>query len=259
MDSRKRPYRPSQHRQHPYNRPPRPQPAEFPQPGYSGPSPAKTANYDANAFAQYGYDPNSAAYYYGAYTQPGTEYAAPVAAAYYSPAGPTSSQPGTANAQTIGPMYPGTTPYGPLPPGTATPSGGESSTSSKPKKRKIVRAAGGEIWEDNTLNEWDENDYRLFAGDLGNEVTDDMLTKAFSKYPTFLKAKVVRDKKTGKTRGFGFISFKDPTDYSKAWREMNGKYVGNRPIKLRKSTWKDRNIDKKRLKNGEILLMPRHQ
>ena len=26
-------------------------------------------------------------------------------------------------------------------------------------------------------------------------------------------------------------------------REMDGKYVGNRPIKLRKSTWKERNID----------------
>lgn len=26
-------------------------------------------------------------------------------------------------------------------------------------------------------------------------------------------------------------------------REMDGKYVGNRPIKLRKSSWKDRNFD----------------
>ncbi|KAJ1982122.1 hypothetical protein H4R35_000441 [Dimargaris xerosporica] len=250
MESRKRPYRPSQHRQHPYNRPS--------QPGYSGPA-AVAPSYDASAYAQYSYDPTSAAYYYGTYSQPGPDYAASVGAAataYYPPAGP--SQPGPTAAQTIGPVYPGAPPYGPSLPG-ATPSGSEPSTSAKPKKRKIVRAAGGEVWEDNTLNEWDENDYRLFAGDLGNEVTDDLLAKAFGKYPSFLKAKVIRDKKAGKTRGFGFISFKDPTDYSKAWREMNGKYVGNRPIKLRKSTWKDRNIDKKRLKNGEILLMPRHQ
>ena len=29
----------------------------------------------------------------------------------------------------------------------------------------------------------------------------------------------------------------------KAMREMNGKYVGNRPIKLKKSNWRDRNIE----------------
>jgi hypothetical protein len=32
----------------------------------------------------------------------------------------------------------------------------------------------------------------------------------------------------------------DPQDFLKALKEMNGKYVGNRPIKVRKSDWKDR-------------------
>ncbi|KAL6504567.1 hypothetical protein OROGR_026490 [Orobanche gracilis] len=51
---------------------------------------------------------------------------------------------------------------------------------------------------------------------------------------------VVRDKRTGKTKGYGFISFCNPTDLVGALKEMNGKYVGNRPIKLRKSTWTER-------------------
>jgi RNA recognition motif-containing protein len=66
------------------------------------------------------------------------------------------------------------------------------------------------------------DDFRLFAGDLGNEVTDDILIRAFNKYPSFLKAKVVRDKRTNKTKGFGFVSFKDPNDFSRAMKEMNG-------------------------------------
>ncbi|KAI8842554.1 hypothetical protein BC829DRAFT_364238 [Chytridium lagenaria] len=115
------------------------------------------------------------------------------------------------------------------------------------KKKKIVRAAGGEVWEDPTLHEWDSNDFRLFCGDLGNEVTDDMLFRAFGKYQSLIKAKVVRDKKSSKTRGYGFVSFKDPNDFVKALREMDGKYVGNRPIKLRKSTWDDRNANPKQL------------
>lgn len=67
------------------------------------------------------------------------------------------------------------------------------------------------------------DDFRIFCGDLGNEVNDDILARAFSRFPSFLKAKVIRDKRTGKTKGYGFVSFKDPSDYVRAMREMNGK------------------------------------
>lgn len=70
------------------------------------------------------------------------------------------------------------------------------------------------------------DDFRIFCGDLGNEVNDDILARAFSRYPSFLKAKVIRDKRTGKTKGYGFVSFKDPNDYVRAMREMNGECEG---------------------------------
>nr|GEW89781.1 RNA-binding protein 42 [Tanacetum cinerariifolium] len=108
------------------------------------------------------------------------------------------------------------------------------------KKKAIPRKAAGQAWEDPTLAEWPENDFRLFCGDLGNEVNDDVLSKAFSRFPSFNMARVVRDKRTGKTKGYGFVSFANPTDLATALKEMNGKYVGNRPIKLRKSKWKER-------------------
>ncbi|KAM4015082.1 RNA-binding protein 42 [Anomaloglossus baeobatrachus] len=122
----------------------------------------------------------------------------------------------------------------------------------KPEKlKRCIRTAAGTSWEDQSLLEWDTDDFRIFCGDLGNEVNDDILARAFSRYPSFLKAKVIRDKRTGKTKGYGFVSFKDPNDYVRAMREMNGKYVGSRPIKLRKSMWKDRNIDIVRKKQRE--------
>jgi RNA recognition motif. (a.k.a. RRM, RBD, or RNP domain) len=40
--------------------------------------------------------------------------------------------------------------------------------------------------------------------------------------------------------GYGFVSFRDPATGAKALREMDGKYVGNRPCKLRKSSWEVR-------------------
>ncbi|GMY20512.1 RNA-binding protein 42 [Fagus crenata] len=108
------------------------------------------------------------------------------------------------------------------------------------KKKSVPRKAAGQAWEDPTLADWPENDYRLFCGDLGNEVNDDVLSKAFARFPSFNMAKVVRDKRTGKTKGYGFVSFANPSDLAGALKEMNGKYVGNRPIKLRKSNWKER-------------------
>lgn len=125
----------------------------------------------------------------------------------------------------------------------------------KPKKekksRKVVRTAGGQTWEDVTLLEWPDDDFRLFCGDLGNDVTDELLVRTFSKYSSFQRAKVVRDKRTNKSKGFGFVSFKDPGDFIKAMKEMDGRYVGSRPIKLRKSTWKNRSLDVVRKKEKE--------
>ncbi|CAJ1061861.1 RNA-binding protein 42 [Xyrichtys novacula] len=152
----------------------------------------------------------------------------------------------------IGPSMPEPEPPHPEP--------AESTTEDKKKGKvekvkKCIRTAAGSSWEDPSLLEWESDDFRIFCGDLGNEVNDDILARAFSRYPSFLKAKVVRDKRTGKTKGYGFVSFKDPNDYVRAMREMNGKYVGSRPIKLRKSTWKDRNMEvvRKKIKEKKKL------
>ncbi|ORX92727.1 RNA-binding domain-containing protein [Basidiobolus meristosporus CBS 931.73] len=176
---------------------------------------------DASYYSQYGYYPNS----------------------YYSTAATATYTP------TVPYYIPPSLPLG-YDQGSYVPPEQQDKENSKKKRKAIYRAAAGEVWEDQTLAEWEDNDYRLFAGDLGNEVTEDMLEKAFSKYPSLLKVKVVRDKRSTKSKGYGFLSFRDPADFAKAWKEMNGKYVGNRPIKLRKSTWKDRNMETKRKKES---------
>lgn len=78
---------------------------------------------------------------------------------------------------------------------------------------------------------------------MGPEVNDTMLQQAFVKYGSVTKVRVVRDNKSQKSKGFGFVGFKEPQDFLKAIREMNGKYIGSRPVKLRKSNWTDRSAD----------------
>lgn len=85
-------------------------------------------------------------------------------------------------------------------------------------RRTVLRKGAGDVWEDQSLMEWDPAHFRLFIGDLGNDVNEDDLVKAFGPekgWQSFVKAKVVRDKVTNKTRGYGFVSYSDPEDFMK--------------------------------------------
>lgn len=121
----------------------------------------------------------------------------------------------------------------------------------KKLNKKTVRQAAGSTWEDPSLADWPDDDFRIFCGDLGNDVTDEVLTRTFNKYSSFQRAKVIRDKRTNKSKGYGFISFREPQDFIRAMREMDGRYVGTRPIKLRKSNWKNRALEEKKKKEAE--------
>jgi hypothetical protein len=104
------------------------------------------------------------------------------------------------------------------------------------KRKTVVREGGGKTWEDPTLLEWDPMHPRLFIGNLAGEVTDDSLHKAFSKYPSLVKARVVRDKKSTKSKSYGFVSFSDTDDYFRAFKEMNNKYIGSHPVTIKRAT-----------------------
>ncbi|PSN64508.1 hypothetical protein BS50DRAFT_75805 [Corynespora cassiicola Philippines] len=101
------------------------------------------------------------------------------------------------------------------------------------KQKTVVREAGGKSWEDPSLLEWDPMHPRLFIGNLAGEVTDDSLLKAFSKYPSVSKARVVRDKRTTKSKSYGFVSFADTDDYFKAAKEMQGCHQEGRKAQAR--------------------------
>ncbi|KAI5297087.1 hypothetical protein KEM55_005150 [Ascosphaera atra] len=117
----------------------------------------------------------------------------------------------------------------------AGPSYPHAAQQTAPNGKTVVREGGGQKWTDPTLLEWDPSHFRLFVGNLAGEVTDDSLFKAFSRYASVSKARVIRDKRTEKSKGYGFVSFADGDDYFKAAREMQGKYIGSHPVLLKKA------------------------
>ena len=126
-------------------------------------------------------------------------------------------------------------PSGPLPVDNLK---NNSNSNNKP----VVRMAAGKSWVDETLSEWPENDFRIFVGNLGAEIDEASLLQHFStSYPSATMAKIVREKATQKTKGYGFVSFSQPLDSAKAIREQDQSWLGSRPIRVKRSDWQERN------------------
>ncbi|PKA64004.1 Polyadenylate-binding protein RBP47 [Apostasia shenzhenica] len=78
--------------------------------------------------------------------------------------------------------------------------------------------------------------YNIFVGDLSPEVTDANLFACFSVFPTISDARVMWDQKTGRSRGFGFVSFRNQQDAQSAINDLNGKWLCNRQIRCNWAT-----------------------
>ncbi|EGO30976.1 hypothetical protein SERLADRAFT_455426 [Serpula lacrymans var. lacrymans S7.9] len=74
--------------------------------------------------------------------------------------------------------------------------------------------------------------YHVFVGDLSPEVNDEILGKAFSAFGTMSDARVMWDMNSGKSRGYGFLAFRDKTDAEQAIATMNGEWLGSRAIRV---------------------------
>lgn len=70
----------------------------------------------------------------------------------------------------------------------------------------------------------------LYIKNLDDSVTDDILRDEFSAMGTITSARVMKDMKDGRSRGFGFVCFSSPEEATRAVNEMNGKIVANKPI-----------------------------
>ncbi|KAI8529721.1 hypothetical protein RHMOL_Rhmol12G0247300 [Rhododendron molle] len=78
--------------------------------------------------------------------------------------------------------------------------------------------------------------YNIFVGDLSSEVTDAMLFACFSVYPSCSDARVMWDQKTGRSRGFGFVSFRNQQEAQSAINDLTGKWLGSRQIRCNWAT-----------------------
>jgi RNA recognition motif-containing protein len=71
---------------------------------------------------------------------------------------------------------------------------------------------------------------KLFVGSLPWAVNDDSLKTAFEAHGTVVSAKVITDRQTGKSRGFGFVEMENEADANNAIQALNGSELNGRNI-----------------------------
>ena len=75
-------------------------------------------------------------------------------------------------------------------------------------------------------------DNKLFVGGLSFDTTDMSLRDGFARFGDITEAKVITDRDTGRSRGFGFVTFSDPASAKAAIAEMDGRELDGRSIKV---------------------------
>ncbi len=73
---------------------------------------------------------------------------------------------------------------------------------------------------------------KLFVGGLSWGTTDDGLRQAFQQYGEISEAKVITDRETGRSRGFGFVTFAEGEDANTAISKLDGATLDGRTIKV---------------------------
>jgi RNA recognition motif-containing protein len=72
----------------------------------------------------------------------------------------------------------------------------------------------------------------IYVSNLSFNVHDEDLKSYFADYGEVASAKVINDKETGRSRGFGFVEMPDDTAAQKAIAELDGATVDGRAIKV---------------------------
>lgn len=73
---------------------------------------------------------------------------------------------------------------------------------------------------------------KIFIGGLSWGINDSQLQQAFARFGTITEARVITDRATGRSRGFGFVTFQEANDALTAISEMDGKELEGRQIKV---------------------------
>ena len=99
---------------------------------------------------------------------------------------------------------------------------------------------GGCLGSVSSENKKEKKKMDIYVGNLAYATTDDGLKAAFAAYGEVTSARVVKDRMTNRSKGFGFVEMPNPEQAQAAIDALNGQPLDGRPIRVNESQPKPR-------------------
>ena len=90
----------------------------------------------------------------------------------------------------------------------------------------------------------------IYVGNLAFSVTESDLQSAFEAHGKVDSARIITDKHTGNSKGFGFVEMSNNDEAKAAMAELNGKEVGGRDMKVNEAKPREDNRDRRPSSGG---------
>lgn len=72
----------------------------------------------------------------------------------------------------------------------------------------------------------------IYVGNLSYGVSDDQLREVFEAYGSVSSAKVITDRNSGRSKGFGFVEMDNKAEAEAAIEQLDGAEIDGRPVKV---------------------------
>ena len=80
----------------------------------------------------------------------------------------------------------------------------------------------------------------IYVGNLSYGMSEDELRQAFSAFGEVSSVKILMDRETGRSRGFGFVEMPNQSEAEAAVAQLNGKDVGGRALRINEARPRER-------------------
>lgn len=86
----------------------------------------------------------------------------------------------------------------------------------------------------------------IYIGNLSFQTTEDELKEIFEEYGTVTSVSIIKDKYSGRSRGFGFVEMESDQEGQAAIDALNGTELGDREIKVNVARPREERSDRPR-------------
>lgn len=84
----------------------------------------------------------------------------------------------------------------------------------------------------------------IYVSNLGYSFQEEDLSKLFGEYGSVSSARVITDKLTNKSKGFAFVEINDKQSAEKAIRELDGKMIEGRQLRVSEAREREENSNR---------------